>query len=72
MIASLAFWLGSLAFVPDGVSINGRLEAERPPVSVEPPSGGRVATFVPIYGTRPCCLVLAITRHSCPDPDLDS
>ena len=26
----------------------------------------------PIYGTRPCCLVQAITRHTCPDPHLGS
>ena len=25
-----------------------------------------------MYGTRPCCLVQAITRHTCPDPDLGS
>ena len=37
---SLAFWLGRLAFVSDGVSNNGRFEAERPPTSVGPPSGG--------------------------------
>ena len=43
----LAFWLGRLAFVSDGVSINGRFEAERLPASVGPPSGGRVATSVP-------------------------
>ena len=29
-----------------GVSNNGRFEAERPPTSVGPPSGGRAATFV--------------------------
>ena len=23
-----------------------------------------------MYGTRPCCLVQAITRHTCPDPHL--
>ena len=44
---SPAFWLGLLAFVSDGVSINGRFEDERPPTSVGPPSGGRAATFVP-------------------------
>ncbi len=44
---SLSFWLGRLAFVSDGVSINGRFEAERPPASVGPPWGGRAATFVP-------------------------
>ena len=26
----------------------------------------------PMYGTRPCCLVQAITRHTCPDPHLGS
>ena len=26
----------------------------------------------PMYGTRPWCLVQAITRHTCPDPDLGS
>ena len=26
----------------------------------------------PIYGTRPCCRVQAITRHTCPDPHLGS
>ena len=25
-----------------------------------------------MYRTRPCCLVQDITRHTCPDPDLDS
>ena len=44
---SLAFWLGRLAFVSDGVSNNRRFEAERPPTSIGPPSGGRAATFVP-------------------------
>ena len=39
--------LGRLAFVPDGISISGRFEAERPPTSAGLPSGGRVATFVP-------------------------
>ena len=39
--------LGRLAFVPDGVSINGRFEAERPPISAGPPSDGRDATSVP-------------------------
>ena len=37
--------LSLLAFVPDGVSINGRFEAERPPTSAGPPSGGRAAFF---------------------------
>ena len=26
----------------------------------------------PMYGTRPWCLVQAITRHTCPDPHLGS
>ena len=26
----------------------------------------------PMYGTRPCCLVQVITRHTCPDPHLGS
>ena len=26
----------------------------------------------PMYSTRPCCLVQAITRHTCPDPHLGS
>ena len=26
----------------------------------------------PMYGNRPCCLVQAITRHTCPDPHLGS
>ena len=26
----------------------------------------------PMHGTRPWCLVQAITRHTCPDPDLGS
>ena len=39
--------LGCLAFVPDGVSINGRFEAERPPASAGPPLGGQAATSVP-------------------------
>ena len=36
---------------------------------------GRVGKLQPLslmYSTRPCCLVQAITRHTCPDPDLDS
>ena len=32
--------LDRLAFVPDEASINGRFEAERPPVSAGTPSGG--------------------------------
>ncbi len=43
-----------------GIEINGRFEAERPPASAGPPSGGRAATMTPLspmYSTRPCCLV---------------
>ena len=61
--ASPAFWLGRLAFVPGGRSINGRFEAERPPTSAEPPSGGRAAFLTPmyyLYSTRPHGLVQAI------------
>ena len=36
----------TVTFVLDGVSNNGRFEAERPPTSVGPPSGGRAAIFV--------------------------
>ena len=58
-----------------GIEINGRFEAERPPVSAGPSSGGRAATLIPLspmYSTRPCCLVQAIIWHLCPDPDLGS
>ena len=72
VIASPAFWLGRLAFVPDGVSINGRFEAERPPTLAGPPSAGELQLLSPMYGARPCCLVQAITRHTCPDLDLGS
>ena len=48
-----------------GIEINGRFEAERPPASSGQP-------LSPMYSTRPCCLVQAITWHTCPDPDLDS
>ena len=76
-IASLAFWLGRLAFVPDGRSINERFEAENPPASVGPPSGGQVAFFFfltpmhPLYSTRLNGLVQAIFWHACPDLDVD-
>ena len=30
-----------------GIETNGRFEAERPPTSVGPPSGGRTASSVP-------------------------
>ena len=55
-----------------GIEINGRFEAERLPVSAGPPSAGRAATVTPLspmYSTRPCCLVQAITWHPCPNPD---
>ena len=39
--------LGRQAFVPDGVSINGRFEAERHPASTGSLSGGRTAIFIP-------------------------
>ena len=29
-------------------------------------------SVTPMYGTRPCCLVQAISRHTCPDPHLGS
>ena len=35
----------------------------------------RVCELQPLslmYSTRPCCLLQTITRHTCPDPDLDS
>ena len=70
---SPVFWLGRLAFVSDGVSNNGRSEAERPPTSVGPPSGGRAAFQTPLhslYSTRPHGLVQAIFWHTCPDLDL--
>ena len=68
-----AFWLGCLAFVPDGRSINGRFEAERPPTSAGPPSGGGAAFVTPmlsLYSTRPHGRVQAIFWHTCPDLDL--
>ena len=33
---------------------------------------GELQFLSPLYSTRPCCLVQAITRHTCPDPNLDS
>ena len=56
-----------------GVEINDRFDAERPPASTGPPSGGQTTTLKPLspmYSTRPCFLLQAITRHPCPDPDL--
>ena len=46
-VASPAFVLGRQAFMPDGVSINGTFEAERPPALARPPLGGWAATFDP-------------------------
>ena len=60
--------LGRLAFVPDGVSINGRFEAKRLQASAGPPSGGRAAFLTPmhpLYSTRPHGLLQAIFWHSC-------
>ena len=54
---------------------NGRLETARVLVSARVPSGRRAALLIPLspmYSTRPCCLVEAITRHPCLDPDLSS
>ena len=71
--SSVAFWLGRLAFVSDGVSNNGRFETERLPTSVGPPSGGRAAFLSPmhpLYSTRPHDLVQAIFWHTCPGLDL--
>ena len=36
-----------------GIEVNGRFEVERPSASVGPPSGGRAATFIPMYSTIP-------------------
>ena len=56
-----------------GIEMHGRFEAERPPTSVGPPSGGRAAFLTPkhhLYSTRPWGLVQAIFWHTCPDLDL--
>ena len=56
-----------------GIETKGRFEAERPPTSVGPPSGGRAAFWSPmhpLYSTRPHGLVQAIFWHTCPDLDL--
>ena len=66
--------LGRLTFVLDGVSINGRFEAERPPTLSGPPSSGRAVFMTPmqpLYITRPHSLVQAIFWHTCQDLDLD-
>ena len=55
------------------IETNGRFEAERPPTSVGPPSGGRAAFLSPmhpLYSTRLHGLAQAILWHTCPDPDL--
>ena len=70
----LAFWLGRLAFVPDGRS-KPRADSgpNRPPVSVWQPSGGRAAFQIlmhALYSTRPHGLVQAIFWYTCPDLDL--
>ena len=65
--------LGHLAFVPDGVSINGRFKSKRPRALAGPPLGGRAAFITPmhpLYSTRPHGLVQAIFWHTCPDLDL--
>ena len=56
-----------------GIETNGIFEAERPPTSVGPPSGGRAAFLSPIhplYSTRPHGLAQAIFLHICSDLDL--
>ena len=64
----LAFWLGRLAFVSDGVSINGRFEVKRPPASAE--RAAFLTPMHPLYSTRPHGLAQAIFWHTCPDLDL--
>ena len=69
-----AFWLGRLAFVPDGRS-KPRADSgpNRPPASAGQPSGGRAAFLIPmhaLYSTRPHSPVQAIFWHTCPDLDL--
>ena len=56
-LAPRAFWLGHLAFVPDGWS-KPRADSgpNRPPASAGQPLGGRAALLSPLspmYGTRP-------------------
>ena len=65
--------LGRLAFVPDGVSksmADSRLKS--PQLRLGHLRVGELQTLFPMFGTRPCCLVQAITQHTCPDPDMDS
>ena len=74
LICPPAFWLGRLAFVPDGWS-KPRADSEpnRPPASAGQPSGGRAAFQIrlhALYSTRPHGLVQAIFWHTCPDLDL--
>ena len=65
--------LDRVAFVPDGVS---KSMADSMPKGLQFQLGHlRVGELQPLslmYSTRPCCLVQAITQHTCPDPDLDS
>ena len=69
----LAFWLGRLAFVPDGWS---KSMADSRPKGLQLRLGhlrvGELHPLSPMYCTRPCCLVQDITRHTCLDPNLDS
>ena len=65
--------LGRLAFVPDGVSKSmADSRPKRPQLRLAHLRVGELQPLSPMYSTRPCCLVQAITRHTCPDPDLDS
>ena len=55
---SLAFWLGRLAFVSDGVSkpmTDSRPKG--PQLRLGHPRVGELHPLSPMYGTRPCCLV---------------
>ena len=57
----------------DKQSMSGRLEAKRPPASIGPSSGGRVASLIPLsplFSTGPYCPVYAIIKHTCLDPEL--
>ena len=58
--------LGRLAFVPDGVSksmSNSRLKG--PQFWLGHLWVGELQLLSPMYSTRPCCLVQAITWHMC-------